>query len=204
MVGVNIEHLTALILAYRYWILLPLSFLEGPIVAFVAGTLAAAGYFNPWALAVFFFARDIIVDGLMYALGRFGRQTRPARWFFAKVGVTEEHLEDVRKLWNEHPGKTMFFSKLSYGLAAGFIIVAGMVEMPLKKFFYYGALIAVAHYCTLLVVGYYFGATFGGTIAGFIEQAPYVLTALGVLWILYYLFKRFMTKRLKRMERGED
>lgn len=197
----DITHITGLIIEYRYWILLPLSFLEGPIVAFVAGTLAAAGYFNPFVLAVFFFARDVIVDSLCYALGYFGGQSRLAKKILGKIGVTAGHMDEVKALWNKHPGKTMFFSKLSYGLAAGFIVVAGMVEMPFQTFLFYGAIIAVAHYCTLLVIGYFFGATFGGTIGSFIERAPYVLAVAGVLALGYYFFKRYMTRRLERMER---
>ena len=197
----SIEHITALILEYRYWILIPLSLIEGPIVAFIAGTLASLGYFNVFGLAAFFFIRDVVVDGTCYALGYFGGQTRLAKKMLSKIGVTDEHLDDVRALWNKHPGKTMFFSKLSYGVAAGFIVVAGMVEMPLQKFLMYGAIIAIAHYCTLLFVGFFFGATFGGTIGGIIERAPYVLAVAGLLWLGYYVFKRYMTRRLEKMER---
>lgn len=199
----SVDHITALILEYRYLILLPLSLIEGPIVAFVAGTLASLGYFNPFALAAFFFVRDIAVDGACYALGYFGGQSSAAKRILRWLGVTDDHLDEVRTLWNKHPGKTMFFSKLSYGVAAGFIVVAGMVEMPLKKFLMYGAIIAVAHYCTLLVVGYFFGVTFGGTIGGIIERAPYVLAVAGVLWLGYYLFKRYMSKRLEEFEEQE-
>ena len=59
------EHLTQLILDYRYWILIPISVIEGPVVAFVAGTLAALGYFNIWVLVLFFFARDMIMDAFI-------------------------------------------------------------------------------------------------------------------------------------------
>lgn len=201
---VSIETITALILQYRYWILIPLSLIEGPIVAFVAGTLASLGYFNPFALAGFFFVRDVLVDGACYALGYFGGQSRLAKAILRKIGVTDEHLGEVRMLWNKHPGKTMFFSKLSYGVAAGFIVVAGMVEMPLEKFFLYGAIIAVAHYCTLLFVGYFFGVTFGGTLGAIIERAPIVLAVAGVLWIGYYIFKKYMGTRLQKMEQQEE
>lgn len=199
----GLEHVTELILAYRYWILLPLSFIEGPVVAFVAGTLASAGYFNLFALAAFFFVRDVLVDAACYALGYFGGRSRAMQKILTYLGVTESHMDEVRTLWNKHPGKTMFFSKLSYGVAAGFIVVAGMVKMPLGKFLKYGAVIAVAHYFTLLLIGFYFGATFGGTLGGFIEKAPIVLALAGVLAIAYYIFKRYMTKRLERFEKEE-
>lgn len=193
-------HVTALIIEYRYWILIPLSFIEGPIVAFFAGSLAAGGLFNPWALGVFFLARDVIVDLLCYYLGYHGRNAKWMMKLLRRLGVTEEHLDDVQRLWQENPGKTMFLSKLSYGVAAGFIVVAGLVRMSLSQFIRYGLLIAFLHYGTLLVLGYFFGATFGGTIVGLLEKLPIVLTILSAIAIAYYLFKRYVSKNLKKEE----
>lgn len=193
-----------LIIEYRYWILLPLSFIEGPIVAFIAGTLSAAGYFNPFALAIFFFIRDVSVDTLCYLLGYWGAQWRVTKRILHKMHITSEHMREVQALWNKHPGKTMFFSKLSYGIAAGFIVVAGMVEMPFTVFIRYGVIITVCHYILLLALGYFFGAAFGGTITAILENAPYVLAVLGILAILYYFFKKSINKRLKKLEREVD
>jgi len=194
-------HTLQIIVEYRYAILIPLSFIEGPIVAFFAGTLASAGYFNVWALAVFFLARDIIVDFACYMLGYAGGQAAWVTKLLRRMRVTDQHLADIRKLWHAHPGKTMFLSKLSYGVAAGFIVVAGLVRMPLGKFLKYGSIIAVLHYGTLLFVGYFFGATFGGSIVAIIEKIPYVLLALSVLAIAYFAFKKYMTRQLERAER---
>lgn len=194
------NHAIVLILEYRYWILLPLSFVEGPVVAFFAGTLASAGYFNVWALAIFFYFRDIIVDLLMYAIGYFESDAPWVRRFLKRFGITDEHLEEVRMLWHAHPGKTMFLSKLSYGVAAGFIVVAGLVHMPLRAFLKYGSVVAVLHYGVLLAVGYFFGATVGGTFVTVLERIPYVILGLSALAVAYYLFKRHMSKRLQKAE----
>ncbi len=189
------------IIEYRYLILLPLSFVEGPIVAFFAGTLAAAGYFNIGALAIFFLARDMIVDLSCYYLGYVGANTRWVVKVIHRMGVTEEHLDEVRTLWQTYPGKTMFISKLSYGVAAGFIVVAGLVKMDVKKFFTYGLAVAVMHYGVLLFLGYFFGQTFGGTITAILEKIPYVIAALSVLAIGYYFFRRHMNRRLAQAEK---
>src|SRR5262245_49120072 len=103
------SHAMQLIIEYRYLILIPLSFIEGPIVAFFAGTLASLGYFNVWALGAFFLARDIIVDLACYWVGYLGRDARWITRVLRRLGVTDEHLEDVRKLWHKYPGRTMFF-----------------------------------------------------------------------------------------------
>ena len=192
---------TEMIIHYRYWILIPLSFIEGPIVAFVAGTLASLGYFNPYALAAFFFVRDVSVDLFCYWVGFYGGQTSFVKRLLRRMGVSDAHLEDIRKLWHVHAGKTMFLSKLSYGVAAGFIVVAGMVKMPLKKFIGYGSLMALIHYCLLVFLGYFFGNAFGGTITGILEKIPYVIGGLSIIALAYYFFKRYMSKKLEEAEK---
>jgi membrane protein DedA with SNARE-associated domain len=197
-------HLTQLIVEYRYWILVPLAMLEGPIVAFFAGTLASLGYFNIYLLAVFFFARDIIMDGGYYALGHFGYKTRLAKWLLKKIGVTPEHLEQVRLLWERNAGKTMFFGKLSYGIASSFIVVAGIVRMPLKKFFAWGALVAILQYGTLLLLGYFFGNAFGGKIETILNNIQYLIAGASVFIVGYLFFTHYMRRRTLKQQADEE
>lgn len=196
------DTISHLILEYRYWILIPLCFIEGPIVAFVAGSLASLGYFNIYLLALLFFARDFAVDAFMYFLGRYGGKTRFAKWFLAKVGVTDDHLHSVHRLWEKNTGKTMFFSKLSYGLAATFLVVAGLVEVSMRKFFAYAILITLVQYGTLLVLGYYFGNAFG-TVSKVINNIGYVIGGITLVITAYYLFTHFMRRRLLKQEKAE-
>ena len=194
------DALTHLIIEYRYAILIPLSFVEGPIVAFFAGTLASLGYFNIYVLGAFFLVRDILVDLGCYALGRFLGKKAFIHRFLHRIHISEEDIASTRKLWHHHPGKTMFFSKLSYGVAAGFIVVAGMVEMPLNIFLLWGLLVAIMHYGTLLLLGYFFGVSFGGSIEAIFTNLQYVILGLVLIGTIYYFFKRYMSRRLRRAE----
>ena len=58
------QSISHLLLEYRYLVLIPLATIEGPIVAFVAGTLASLRYFNIYALAAVFFIRDVGLDAI--------------------------------------------------------------------------------------------------------------------------------------------
>ncbi len=183
----SVETLTQLILQYRYWILVPLSLAEGPVVAFVAGTLASVGLFDIYFLAVFFFMRDMGLDGVYYAAGYFGGRTKFAERMLTKIGITDDHLERVRTLWDKRPGMTMLIGKLSYGIASAFIVVAGMIRMPLRDFFGYGALVAVLEYGSLLFAGYFLGASFGGSAANVINNAQYAIGIAAIIISIYYL-----------------
>ncbi|MCR4276463.1 MAG: hypothetical protein NUV90_03695 [Candidatus Parcubacteria bacterium] len=194
----SVDFITELILQYRYWILIPLSFIEGPVVAFVAGTMASVGYFNMYFLAALFFVRDVGLDGVYYAIGHFGGRTNFAKRMMNKIGITTDHLEHVRVLWEKRPFWTMFIGKLSYGIASAFIVVAGMVKMPLGIFFKYGIIVAVLQYGVLLFAGYFLGASLGGDIVNIINNVQYVIAFAAIAISGYYLFSWYLrTKFLK-------
>lgn len=193
----SLENLTHLILVYRYWIIIPLSFAEGPIVAFVAGTLASLGYFNVYALGIFFFMKDMIVDTLYYILGHFGGSTAFAQRMLKRIGVEQSHLDKVRTLWDKHAARTMIIGKLSYGISASFIVVAGMVRMPLLKFYGWGAVAAILQYVVLLVLGYFFGLSIGNSVEKILNSTEYILLGASVIIIAYYLFTWLVARRAK-------
>lgn len=200
----SVDSLTHLILQYRYWILVPLSLIEGPVVAFIAGTLASLGYFNLYLLSALFFVRDVGLDGVYYAIGYFGGHTAFAERMLKKIGITGDHLENVRGLWERRPGWTMFIGKLSYGIASAFIVVAGVVRMPLSIFFTYGSIVAVLQYGTLLFLGYFLGASLGGNIAHIISNVQYVIAFAAIAISAYYLLSwRMRAKFLKKDEEIE-
>jgi membrane protein DedA with SNARE-associated domain len=189
------SHTAQLILEYRYWILVPLTFLEGPIIAFIAGTLASVGYFNIWALAGLFFVRDVGLDLVYYAIGHYGGQTRFVQKMLGKLRIDTGHLDSVRSLWTRHPGRTMFIGKISYGIASAFIVVAGMVSMPLKKFVGWGSVVAVVQYGGLLFLGYFFGDAFGASIQKILSNIEYVLLGVAVIVLVYYVFTFYLRDR---------
>lgn len=161
--------------------------MEGPVIAFVAGTLAAVGFFNIYFLAALFFVRDVGLDGVYYAIGHFGGHTAFAERMLTKIGITDDHLEKVRTLWEKSPFTTMFVGKLSYGIASAFIVVAGMVKMPLHLFFRYGIIVAILEYGTLLFAGYFLGASLGGSFVKILENVQYVIAFAAVVISGYYL-----------------
>lgn len=194
----NLDSVTSLIVEYRYWILIPLSIIEGPIVAFAAGTLASLGYFNVFWLAIFFLIRDLVMDGLYYALGHFGGRTALVRRLLKKIGVRSEHLDDIKALWGRRAFLTMFFGKLSYGIASSFIVVAGTVGMPLRIFFGWGAVVAILQYGVLLAFGFFFGVSLGGKADVLIKDFEYVVAGITVIGILYYVLSRYARGRIMK------
>ncbi|HWP61490.1 MAG TPA: VTT domain-containing protein [Candidatus Paceibacterota bacterium] len=199
----SVDHVTHLIIVYRYWIIIPLSFVEGPIIAFVAGTLSFLGYFNPYLMFGIFLVRDIVLDSLMYAVGRFGGQTRFAQKTLARIGVTPKHLGEIHRMWERHGFRTMFFSKLSYGVSAAFLIVAGLVETSFSRFLIFGILVSLAQYGLLFVLGYFFGSALG-TVSNVFTYVQYLVLAASVVGIGWYVFTRFIRKEFDKERDAEQ
>lgn len=95
----------------------------------------------------------------------------------------------------------MFIGKVSYGIASAFIVVAGMVKMPLKIFFKYGIIVAILQYGTLLLVGYYLGESLGGDIAKIISNVEYVIAFAAIAISGYYIFSWYMRKKLLKEDK---
>lgn len=195
------DFITELLLQYRYWILIPLFLIEGPVVAFVAGILSSLNYFNLYILAGLFFALDLVRDGAYYAVGHFGGRTNFAKRMLSSIRITMEHLEQARLLLMQRPGWTMFIGKLAYGIAPALIVVAGMVRMPLFIFFKYASIVAVLHYGALLLVGYFLGESLGGNIVQIINNVQYAIAFAAIVILGYYIFSWYMRKKFLEEEK---
>ncbi len=189
-----------LILVYRYWILFPLAFFEGPITGFIIGTLVALGYFNVFAAYGLLLLGDIIPDTAYYFIGRLGGEGTFVKKALLKVGIADGHMAAVRSLWFNHTGKTMFFSKLAYGLSTSFLISAGYIKLDFKKFLMYALPVTVLQYAVLMALGYYFGASYYTIITESFSGLGILIAAAVVVGVAYALLTRFMRRRLLKTE----
>jgi membrane protein DedA with SNARE-associated domain len=180
----HLESLARPLIHYRYWILIPLALIEGPIVAFVVGTLSSRGYFNPYAAFWLFVAKDTVVDGAYYYLGRCAGGKPLVTRLLTRAHVTGEELQHVRCLWERAGWRTTFVGKLSFGFAPIFLVVAGIVAFPPVLFFRYAVGVALVEYAVLLVLGFYCGHALGAA-SWAIRFVQYVGVGAALIVIVY-------------------
>lgn len=190
-----LDSITQLILQYRYWILFPLACFEGPVISFIAGMFIAGGYFNPIGAYTVLIFGDIIPDTGYYYLGRFGQRGPLIKRYLGRIGITEEHFDVIHRLWHNHGIKTMFFSKLAYGLSTVFLVSAGLVRMPPRKFYLYAIPVTLLQYGVLMLLGYYFAASFA-LITNILTDVQIFIAAIAIFIIAYYLLTQYMRRRL--------
>ena len=192
-----------LIIAYRYLILFPLAAIEGPVISIIVGFLSSLGYFNPFVAFVILVLGDIVPDGAYYFFGLWGRNRSFIERYGKKFGLTPERFGVIEHLWEKHPGKTMWTSKLAYGLSTAFLISAGLAKLPLKKFYAEAVPVTLGQYAILMVVGCFFGSSYAAISTTF-SGIEAVIAAVVIAGILYYALTRFMRARLLREEKEEE
>jgi len=192
------ELVTRLLVEYRYWILIPLTFLEGPVVAFAAGTLASLGYFKMYELAALFLVRDLLADSAYYAAGYFGRRSRAIRRVLAWLKIDDASLDRFRERLLKHPIQTIFIGKLSYGVASTIIVGFGVIRMNYVTFMAYGVWVTILQYGVLLTLGFYYGVSLGARLTNILDALQYLAAGVAVVAVVYYLFGRSMRDRLFR------
>ncbi len=121
------------------------------IVLLIAGYLAASHVLNIWIVLVVSVFAVVIGDNIGYWIGRQGGGFLLERYLHSNI------QNWVRKHYNKHGAKTVFFSRFLTGIRNLFHITAGASGMHWKTFFTYdlmGALVAVP---VVVFVGFAFG-----------------------------------------------
>src|SRR5664279_1551073 len=127
------DDLIHILIQYKYFVLLPLAVVEGPILAIVAGFLCSAGFLNPWIAFPIIVLGDIIGDSICYSFGKFG--TPPIiRSIAYRLGFDNSRIEGVRVFFETNPEKVILLSKITLGIGVAGIYLAGLTRIPYGVF----------------------------------------------------------------------
>ncbi len=185
------EHFYKLIITYKYLILFPIAVLEGPIVAVFAGFLVK---FNQLALVptyIVLLLGNILPDAFYYGVGHWGGRNVYTQKFIEKFSFIKNNFKFIEKLWREHFKKTLFLSKLAYGLSTPFLISAGLVKIPFLKFISHAIIIDLLDIAFFI----FLGITFGKTYNVVASQLDYFAIIVALLFTLFIVIFRYISKR---------
>ncbi len=194
------EIMLALLIKYRYAALFPLAALEGPVVSLIAGFLVHLGYIAFIPAYAILILGDVIPDSVYFYIGRLGDHKKIAEKYGPKLKGIAASFEVVEKLWRDHPRKTMFFSKLAYGLSIPFLLSAGLVKMSFGKFMEYTMPATLFQYGFLMLVGYYLGKSFELAVKYVKYGGILIAAVLAVFVIVYIVMLRYARKKIIDME----
>lgn len=189
------------VLTYRYWALFPIACFEGPIFSLFIGFLVFLGYFDPVPAFLMLILGDLVPDTLYYYLGRVGERRQFVEKWRKKSKLLHHSMPYLETLWHEHGRKTMFWSKLAYGLSTPFLISAGLVKLPLRKFWAYCIPVIVIQYAVIMSVGYSLGYSYQSA-SRYIEGSGVVIAVIGIIALAfaYMYMRKYIMKEVRELE----
>lgn len=130
-------------------------FLPGDSLLFAAGLLAAQGFFHICLLTPLLIAAAILGYALAYYLGaRLGRWLlkQPDRFWFKKAYLLQTH-----EFYEKHGGKAMIIGRLVPIVRTFLPVVAGLADMPQRRYMLYNILGGLMWCGGVTLLGYFLG-----------------------------------------------
>ena len=173
---------------YKYLVIFPISFFEGPIITIISGFLSSIGQLNFWLSLATVVMGDLVGDTLYYCIGRFGREKFIFR-FGKYFGLNEARVERIERHFQNHPWKIFTFGKFAHGTGSLILAAAGLSRVPYWKFLGYNIPTTLANSLLLIVVGFYFGHAYT-RIDNYLRYYSFIILAVVVVAYFYFI-KRY-------------
>lgn len=158
MFNASSAEIIQLLTTYKYLILLPISIIEGPIIAIIAGFLCSTKILNIPATYGILLLGDWCGDTLYYAIGRWGGRPLIRKWGHL-LGFTESKVLKIEEHFEKNSVKTLMIGK-TQAIGGVFLAAAGLSKMPYGKFMIINIIGSIPKIIVFLSVGYFSGATF--------------------------------------------
>ncbi|MFF5585565.1 DedA family protein [Streptomyces hygroscopicus] len=169
----------------------------GETVMIAAAVSAGAGRMNIVAVAVVAFFAAMMGDNLGYAIGRFGGHrliTRYGRY----VLLTEARIARAEAFFARHGGKIITVARFIEGLRQVNGIIAGLAEMPWRRFLAFNALGAALWVGTWITLGALAGQHLHTLYPAIQRYGLYLLAAAAV--VIAALAARHLRRRRPRRD----
>jgi membrane protein DedA with SNARE-associated domain len=178
-----------------YPTLLLLMILEGPIITILGAFLSSLGFFNVFVILFLSISGDIIGDIILYAIGYHGgaKILEKAQNLLKIKSLT---LDKLKRYFEKHGKKTIFYVKSTTGLCWITFILAGTIKMSFRDFIFASFWGGIVWSSFLVVSGYFFGYAFE-RINEYIKISG-IIIAVSIIsfYVLLLLYKRYQTAKL--------
>ncbi len=187
-----------LVQTHGLWLLAPVSVLEGPVVTVIAAYMASLGLLNLFAVYVVCVFGDLVGDGILYGLGRFGPRILPGRWQ-VRMGLKKSRRVGLAGHFRDSGGRTLIIGKLTHSAGAAVLVAAGAGKMPFGSFLLFNLLGTLPKTLLFVILGYMFGYAYH-TIDNYIFRVSMVFLLVIVIAGGFWFYHR----RIKQKEASDD
>jgi membrane protein DedA with SNARE-associated domain len=182
-----------LLLQYAYPLMIPLSLIEGPIVAMAGGAGVATGQIDPLIAYAIVMGGGLFQDVAFYGLGGWARRSKRVRRWIEGVCALKRVVDPLDAAWRQHMFLTLLASKFAYGLYFPIMVSAGLLQAPFWRYLGQSILLSAVILAGWEALGYLLVRAYGQLG----PAANWVTVGLGLLGILgLWLISRWARRRL--------
>ncbi|MDP1707759.1 MAG: VTT domain-containing protein [Gammaproteobacteria bacterium] len=175
--------------------------IPGTVVMFGVGALVAAGVLDLWWTLGLAAAGAVAGDSLSYWLGHHYHERLRQMWPFSRH---PQMLERGEAFFHKHGGKSVLFGRFVGPVRPVIPVVAGMLNMPPRRFMVVNVLSALGWSPAYILPGVVFGASLGLASAVASRLAVIVVSLLLILWLTVWGVLRLVKLLQPRTERMAD
>ncbi len=169
-------------------------FLPGDSLLFAAGAFAALGSLHIGFLLLILIVAAILGDTVNYWIGHFFGKKIVAH---PKIPIDEEHIEETRKFFHKHGGKTIILARFIPFIRTFAPFVAGISRMNYGQFISFNFIGGVLWVLIATIAGYFFGNI------PFVKE-NFSLVIIGVVLIsLIPILVEFIQHKLKKSQNSK-
>jgi len=198
-----------LLYEHRYIFVFLGALFEGTFIMILSGVLFRFGYFNIFSLIATLTVGYFLNGLFWYLLGRIAGHTIVDKWI-KRFKAGKKFADKFEDYFKEHSLKTIFWTRITYGVSMFCFMIAGSLKMNFKKFVAISLLASIGWVLLVGGIGYGFGAslqslstvTKGVTIA--ISLVAMLVIVLIALSIVYWLRRFARTKFVQELENHDS
>ena len=182
----------ALFTTYRYALIFPIAFVEGPIISIICGWLVAVGVLNLFVVYVLLIVANLTGDVLYYFLGYWGGPPlirRFGKWLKIDLG----QVEKMKNYFDQHGGKIIVTGKVTPHFAAAAMLAgAGLARYRFALFLYYCVVTELIKCIILLAIGYYLGYAYKQITVylDYVGASISIATVVLIVMVVYHLRRK--------------
>ena len=189
--------LLALVLTYRYSILVPIALLAGFPTGLVVGVAIRLGYLALIPAYACIMAGELIGDISWYVVGYYWGESFAHR-YGKYVGVSDKSIDRAKALFQKYDQRILFSSKLTtgFGFAIPILFTAGLSRMSFWRYMRANVFGQFLWSGGLIAVGYFFG-DFYLRVDTVFEKVSTISLFL-ILLLFFFGFARYASNRFAR------
>ena len=161
----------------------------GTVLMFGVGTLVGTGVLDIKLVLFLAFAGAVLGDGISFWFGATYREQISTFWPFKN---NPQILDKGKLFFNRHGGKSIFFGRFVGPVRPVIPAIAGMMHMPVKKFFLINVISAAGWAPFYLIPGILFGSSIGLASAIGSRLVIILLSLFTIAIILVFTLKKLM------------